>query len=101
MPDNKLWQGHRIILPEAREVIIKQCCECRFFVTIQGVREAHRGCVAEVRMCRTLSVRVPAVIDLIEILKTEGRDGLARILERDDPLAQACGLFPPKQSPKV
>jgi hypothetical protein len=100
MHDNKLWQGHRIVLPEAREVIIKQCCECRFFVTVQGVRETRQGCVAEVRKYRTLSVRVPAVIHMMEIMQTEGRDGLANILKKGDPLAQACGLFLPKQDPK-
>jgi hypothetical protein len=100
MPDNKLWQSHRIVLPEAREVIIKQCCECRFFVTIQGVSETRPGCVAEVRKYRTLSVRVPAVVPMIEIMKTEGRGGLVKILKKDNPLAQACGLFLPKQCSK-
>jgi hypothetical protein len=57
MPGNKLWQSHRIVLPEAREVIIRQCGECRFFVTVQGVRETRPGCVADVRQYRMLSVR--------------------------------------------
>ena len=100
MPDNKLWQSHRIILPEAREVIIRQCCECRFFVTIQGASETRPGCVAEVRKYRMLSVRVPAVVPVIEIMKTEGQDCLVKILKKDNPLAQACGLFLPQQWPK-
>jgi hypothetical protein len=100
MPDNKLWQGHRIVLPEAREIFVRQCCECRFFVTIQGTRETRPGCVAEVRKYRTLSVRVPPMVHLMEIMKTEGRDGLAKILKKGNPLAQACGLFLPKQCPK-
>jgi hypothetical protein len=37
---------------------------------------------------------------MLEIMKTEGRDGLAKILKKDNPLAQACGLFLPKQNPK-
>jgi hypothetical protein len=100
MPDNKLWQGHRLVLPEARDVIIRQCYECRFFIAIHGARETRQGCVAEVRKYRTLSVRVPDVIHLAEVMKTEGRDGLAIILKKGDPLAQACGLFLPKQGSK-
>jgi hypothetical protein len=101
MRDNKLWNSHRIVLPEAREVIVKQCCECRFFVTIRGVRETRQGCVAEVRKYRTLSVRVPSVIHVMEVMKTEGKDGLANILEKGDPLARACGLFQPRLKNKI
>ncbi len=93
MRGNKLWESHRMILPGMREVAINQCCDCRFFVTIRGIRETRQGCVAEVCKYRTLSVRVPGVIQVMEVIKTEGRDGLAKILEKSDPLAQACGLF--------
>jgi hypothetical protein len=53
---------------------------CRFFVTIQGIREKRLGCVVDVRKYRTLSVRVPDVILVMELMRLEGKDGLERIL---------------------
>ncbi len=100
MPNNKLWTSHRIVLPEAREVIINHCCDCRFFVTIQGAREQRQGCVASVRKYRTLSVRVPAVINVMELMRSEGKDGLDRMLEKGNPDAQACGMWLPRQRGK-
>ena len=100
MYDNKLWESHRIVLPEARLVMINQCGDCRFFVTIQGVREKRLGCVADVRKYRTLSVRVPAVIHVMELLRSEGKDGLARILEKGNPGMQACEMWLPKHGRK-
>ncbi len=94
---NKLWESHRIVLPEARQVIINQCGDCRFFVTIQGVREKRLGCVVDVRKYRTLSVKVPTVIHVIELMKSDGKDVLDRILIKNNPLAQACELWLPRQ----
>ena len=93
---NKLWGSHRIVLPEARQIAVHQCCDCRFFVTIQGAREKRQGCFAGVRKYQTLSVRVPAVIHVMELMRSEGKDGLARILEKGNPLAQACGMWLPR-----
>ncbi len=97
MPDNKLWTSHRMILPEAREVIVNQCRDCRFFATIQGAREKRQGCVAGVRRYRTLSVRVPAVIHVMELMRSEGKEGLNRILKKGNPGAQACEMWLPRQ----
>ncbi len=97
---NKLWESHRIVLPEARQVIINQCGDCRFFVTIQGVREKRLGCVVDVRKYQTLSVRVPDTIHVIELMRSEGKDRLERILEKNKPGAQACELWLPKQMRK-
>ncbi len=94
---NKLWESHRIVLPEARQVIINQCGDCRFFVTIQGARERRLGCVVDVRKYRTLSVRVPTVIHVMELMKSEGENGLAKILDKSNPLAQACETWLPRQ----
>ncbi len=97
---NKLWESHRIVLPEARQVMINQCGDCRFFVTIQGVREKRLGCVVDVRKYRTLSVQVPPVIHVMELLRTEGKDGLAKILEKGNPGTQACEMWLPKHGRK-
>jgi len=42
--------------------------------------EKRLGCVVDVRKYRTLSVRVPAVIHVMELMRSEGKEGLARIL---------------------
>jgi hypothetical protein len=89
-----------MISPEAREMAVNQCGGCRFFITIQGATEKRQGCVADVRKYRTLSVRVPAVIHVMDLVRSEGKDGLARILDRGTPGAQACELWLPKQQDK-
>lgn len=94
--DNKLWEGHRIILPEMRERAGATCGDCRFFLKIQGQYEVRSGCVAHIEKFRKLQKRVPGVILLTEILKMAGREGLKKILEHDNPEEGACGDFLPK-----
>ena len=69
MPDNKFWASHRFMSPEIRELAIKECGDCRFFVTIQGAWERRLGCVADVWKYRTLSVRMPAAIHVMELMR--------------------------------
>ncbi len=47
------------------------------------------GCVVDVRKYQTLSVRVPDVIHVMELLKSEGKEGLDKILEKGNPLTLA------------
>ena len=97
MPDNKFWVSHRFMSPEVRDLAIKECGDCRFFVTIQGAWERRLGCVADVWKYRTPSVRVPATIHVMELVKSEGKEGLDKILEKSDPGAHACERWLPKQ----
>jgi hypothetical protein len=76
---------------------VNECGECRFFVTIQGAIEKRLGCVVDIQKYRTLSVRVPATIHVMELMISEGKKGLARILEKGNPGAQACGMWLPRQ----
>jgi hypothetical protein len=73
-------QAHNLItylLPEARQIMINRCGDCRFFICIQGTWEQHKGCVASVRKYRSLAVRVPTVIGVMKLLQSEGKEGLA------------------------
>jgi len=97
MPDNSLWEGHRIFLPELREKVLKRCRDCRFFVKIRGREEERWGCVAGVPGYGTLRVRVPETVPAVEILKKAGKDGLFGALSRGDPEAGACGLYRGRQ----
>lgn len=96
--DNKLWEGHRIILPEMREKAVHTCRDCRFFVEIQGRWESRSGCVAGIPRYGTLERRVPPMIHALEILQMAGRDGLQAALEGGHPDNPACGLFRPRSS---
>lgn len=91
--ENKLWKGHRIILPEMREKAVYRCGECRFFVKIQGVYENRWGCVVSIESFRKLWRRVPGKLVLSEVLNLAGKKGLEVILRRGNPEAQACGRF--------
>jgi hypothetical protein len=43
-----------------------------------------------------IEARVLTVIHVMELMKSEGKDGLDRILAKNNPLAQACGLWMPR-----
>jgi hypothetical protein len=66
-----------MILPEAREMPDHECGDCRFVITIQGVREKRLCCGVDVRKYQTLSVRVPTAIHMMGFMKSEGKEGLA------------------------
>ncbi|WP_027717790.1 hypothetical protein [Desulfovirgula thermocuniculi] len=96
MRDNRLWEGHRIILPEMREKAIKRCADCRFLVKIRGREEVQWGCVVGLPRYSTLERAVPEELHAVEVLKEAGREGLAEVLSHGDPEARACGLFLPR-----
>lgn len=96
MYDNKLWEGHRIVLPEMREKAVHRCRECRFLIGIAGQEETRPGCVAGIASFARLQQRVPQQILLRDLLILVGRDGLWDVLSRGNPDAQACGWFHPR-----
>ena len=59
---------------------------------IQGVREKRFGCVVDIHKYRTLSIRVPPVIRVMDLIRSEDKDGLAKILEKWNAGAQACEM---------
>ncbi|MDH7578042.1 MAG: hypothetical protein QHH75_09540 [Bacillota bacterium] len=97
--NNKLWESHRILLPEVREIIVSRCGECRFFVQIQGQEEIRCGCVVTIKRYRRLHQRVPGRVHVMELLKLAGKSGLQKILEHGDPEERACGMFLPRLQP--
>jgi len=96
MRENKLWESHRLILPEMRERATRSCGDCRFFVEIQGREEIRRGCVAGIPIYGTLQKRVPRRLPVRDILAMVGRAGLDGILKCGEAGVQACGLFKEK-----
>ncbi|MEW5761593.1 MAG: hypothetical protein AB1776_00120 [Bacillota bacterium] len=96
MRDNRLWEGHRIVLPELREMASKRCADCRFFVRIKGREEARWGCVAGLPDCDIPGKLIPESLHAAEVIRVAGRDGLFRAVSHGDPGAQACGLFLPR-----
>lgn len=98
--DNKLWEGHRVILPEMREKAVRTCGECRFSIEIEGKTEKRWGCVRGIPRYGSLDRRVPLQIPVQEVLQLAGREGLEEILARGHPGDQACGGFLPRLSKK-
>ena len=88
--NNKLWEGHRIILPEFREKVIHKCRDCRYYISIQGKTEVRQGCIEKYK---ELWSRPPEKIDVLVLLKLVGGVGLQEILSRAKPEAQSCGYF--------
>lgn len=93
MSSNRLWESHRLILPEMREKALHTCGECRFFVEIQGREETRFGCVVSISRYGDLKRRVPRRLHAAEILRQVGKEGLQRIIRCHDPEAQSCALF--------
>jgi hypothetical protein len=95
MDGNKLWESHRLMLPEMREKAVRYCRDCRFFVLVQGREEQRCGCVVSIPVYGALHRRVPGKIAAEVVLKLAGREGLQRVLAGGNPEDQACGLFRP------
>jgi hypothetical protein len=89
-----------MISPEAREMTINECGDCRFFICIQGVRETRYGCVESIPQYQSFSMRVPNIIFVMDLMKMVGRDGLQKILKNGNPGNQACGIWLPRVVPK-
>lgn len=95
--NNKLWEGHRVILPEFRERVTSKCRDCRYFILIQGKDEMRQGCIEKYKELRT---RPPERIPVLVLLKLVGEEGLKDILNRGNANACACGYFQRKLIPK-
>ena len=93
LPDNKLCESHRIILPEMREKSVHTCKDCRFFTEIEGQEENRWGCVVGVPIYRSLERRVPAKITARRLLEMVGKEKLRQIVSQSNSEAQACGWF--------
>lgn len=95
---NKLWEGHRLFLPELREKAVDTCSGCVFLVSVVGREEIRTGCVAGIKKYGTLQKRVPREIHAGELIRQVGKAGLKEITDRGArPDALACGLFRPNR----
>ncbi|MFZ5596782.1 MAG: hypothetical protein ACOY31_07185 [Bacillota bacterium] len=91
---NKLWEGHRLLLPELREKAINTCSLCIFLVPVTGREETRTCCLVGIKEYGTLRKRVPREIHAMELLKLAGKKGLEEAVQRGaHPGAPACGLF--------
>jgi len=94
---NKLWESHRIYLGMKPDT----CYHCMFLIKVVGREETRSGCVVSIKEYATLRVRVPNIINGVELLRRVGKEGLQEIVNRGaNPDAFACGLYRPKLPPK-
>jgi hypothetical protein len=61
-----------MILPEAREMSIHECGDCRFYICVRGVTETRYGCVERVPKYRSLAHRAPSIIFVMGSDQTGG-----------------------------
>lgn len=97
---NFLYEGHRLMLPELRDKVAHTCSQCKFMVMIVGKTEARPGCAALIPQYAGPARRVPEKLDVMDVLRAVGKDGLEQVLAGFDPQHQACGLFHPGFSKK-
>ncbi|MDD4335003.1 MAG: hypothetical protein PHY77_05275 [Desulfotomaculaceae bacterium] len=94
---NSLYEGHRMMLPELRDRVARTCPQCKFYILIAGKTGIRTGCAALIPQYANLVKRVPEKLDVTDILKIAGKDGLERVLAGPGHHRQACGLFHPKK----
>ncbi|MFA4885366.1 MAG: hypothetical protein WC601_06280 [Desulfotomaculaceae bacterium] len=97
---NFLYESHRLMLPELRDKVAHTCSQCKYMVTVVGKTEARPGCAALIPQYAGLVRRVPEKLDVIDVLRLVGKEGLERVLTGFEPQRQACGLFHPGFSQK-
>lgn len=85
------------MLPELRDRVAHICAQCKFYVIIAGKTESKTGCAAFIPLYADLVKRVPEKLDVIDVLRAVGRDGLERVLAGPGNHSQACGQFHPKR----
>lgn len=95
--NNKLWEGHRVILPEFREKVAYKCRDCRYHLLVEGKEEVRPGCVEKYK---DLWTRPPETIPVLLLLRMVGEKSLWEIVSRGDPEARACISFQRKLSKK-
>lgn len=93
---NFLYESHRIIPPELRDKINHTCSECKFYVMIVGRHETRPGCAAVIPQYANLTRRVPEKLDIVDVLRAVGREGLERVINVE-PEREACGRFGAKR----
>lgn len=97
---NFLYESHRLMLPELRDKVAHTGSQCEYMVTVVGKTEARPGCAALIPQYAGLVRRAPGRLDVIDLLRLVGREGLERVLAGFEPQHQACGLFHPGFSKK-
>jgi hypothetical protein len=94
---NFLYEGHRLMLPELRDRVAHICAQCKFYVIIAGKTASKTGCAAFIPLYANLAKRVPEKLDVTDVLRAVGREGLDMILAGPGNHSQACGQFHPKR----
>ena len=90
---NKLWEKHRMYLPDMRNKAIHRCGHCKFFVAIKGRLQTRNGCVINIKAYGNLEKRIPSEIPIMDIIKRVGLEGLNQCLKYSGPDAQSCAKF--------
>jgi hypothetical protein len=93
---NYLYEGHRLMLPELRDRVVHTCSECKFLIRIVGRDEVRPGCAALIPQYAGLARRVPGELNVVDVLKEVGSDGLKLVTDGIAPHRQACGQFHPR-----
>ncbi|NLI12978.1 hypothetical protein [Pelotomaculum propionicicum] len=92
---NFLYESHRLMLPELRDKVSHTCSQCKYMFLIVGKTESRPGCAALIPQYAGLAKRVPGKLDVTEVLRLVGKEGLERVLAGFEPQRQACGMFHP------
>jgi hypothetical protein len=85
------------MLPELRDRVSHICAQCKFYIIIDGKTESKTGCAAFIPQYASLARRAPEKLEVTDVLRAVGREGLAMVLAGPGNHSQACGQFHPKR----
>ena len=91
--DNRLYRGHRIVLPEASHKLQSTCDGCKYFITVVGRDETRKVCVAGAKAFRTRAKRVPQEMNILDLIMLLGKEALEDMLNKGQRYQIACGDY--------
>ncbi|AEG59234.1 hypothetical protein [Desulforamulus ruminis] len=94
---NRLYGGHRMMVPAAGEKFRNSCQKCKFFVTVMGRQEARKICVTEIKAYRSGAKRVPEHIEILDLILLLGKESLEEMIKKGRQQPMACGEFVGRQ----
>lgn len=76
-----------------RKLAAHRCRDCKFFVDIKGKSEVRKGCLVNIRAYNTLREKVPDTVQVMDIIRRVGLEGLEQCLKNGNPEGRSCGRF--------
>ncbi|GAB6181737.1 hypothetical protein JCM14036_30560 [Desulfotomaculum defluvii] len=90
--NNHLY-SRKMIMPATSEKFKNSCQECKYYVEVVGHHETRKVCLVEVKAYQKRHKRVPANIEIMDLILLLGKEKLESLLGKGGQHLMACGEF--------